>query len=205
MGNVLYTGTPSGGVIALDAATGKVLWKFTSDLGGRALSRGVSYWTDGRDSRIFSGFRNYLYALDAATGEPIPTFSENGRIDLRKGLREPFERQSVTLTTPGTVYKDLIIVGGANPETHPAPRAIFAFRCARTGRLRWTFHTIPHPGELGYDTLAEGCMAERGCREQLGGHDSRYQARNRLCSQWVQPSSISTAATGLATISLPTR
>ena len=169
VGNVLYTGTPSGGVIALDAATGKVLWKFTPEGGGRALSRGVSYWTDGRDSRIFSGFRNYLYALDASTGKPIPTFWENGRIDLRKGLREPYERQSVTLTTPGTVYKDLIIVGGANPETHPAPPGDIRAFDVRTGALRWTFHTIPHPGELGYDTWPKDAWQNAGAANNWAG------------------------------------
>ena len=169
VGNVLYTGTPSGGVVALDAATGKLLWKFTPEAGGRAVSRGVSYWTNGRDSRIFSGFRNYLYALDASTGKLIPTFGENGRIDLRKGLREPYERQSVTLTSPGTVYKDLIIVGGSNPETHPAPPGDIRAFDVRTGALRWTFHTIPRPGEFGYDTWPKDAWQNAGAANNWAG------------------------------------
>ena len=169
VGNVLYTGTPSGAVIALDAATGKVLWKFASDAGGRGLSRGVSYWSDGHDSRIFLGSRNYLYALDASTGKPIPAFGEDGRIDLRKGLREPYERQSVSLTTPGTVYKDLIIVGGANPETHPAPPGDIRAFDVRTGALRWTFHTIPRPGEFGYDTWPKDAWQDAGAANNWAG------------------------------------
>jgi quinoprotein glucose dehydrogenase len=169
VGNVLYTGTPSGGVIALDAATGKPIWKFASDERGRALSRGVSYWTDGHESRIFAGFRNYLYALDAATGKPIATFGENGRIDLRKGLREPYERQSVSLTTPGTIYKDLIIVGGANPETHPAPPGDIRAFDVHTGALRWTFHTIPHPGEFGYETWPKDAWQDAGAANNWTG------------------------------------
>ena len=126
VGKVLYTTTPGRSVIALDAASGKLIWKFAPDLEGRVLSRGVSYWSDGHQSRIFAGARNYLYALDAATGKVIPSFGESGRIDLRKGLREPYQKQSVELTTPGSIYKDLIIVGGANPRPTPHPRVIFA-------------------------------------------------------------------------------
>jgi quinoprotein glucose dehydrogenase len=115
VGKVLYATTPRRSVIALDAASGKLLWKFEFDIPGFVLTRGVSYWTDGHQGRILAGARNYLYALDATTGKVIPSFGENGRIDLRKGLREPYEEQSVALTTPGSIYKDLIIVGGSNP------------------------------------------------------------------------------------------
>jgi quinoprotein glucose dehydrogenase len=121
VGKILYATTPRRSVVALDAATGKLIWKFDFGLPGFVLTRGVSYWTDGHQSRILAGARNYLYALDANTGKLVPSFGENGRIDLRKGLREPYEEQSVSLTTPGSIYKDLIIVGGASPETHPAP------------------------------------------------------------------------------------
>ena len=71
-------------------------------IGGEATARGVSYWTDGSDSRIFAGYRYYLYAIDAKTGKLISSFGENGRIDLRKGLRDPYERQSTGLTSPGS-------------------------------------------------------------------------------------------------------
>ncbi len=169
VGKVLYTTTPGRSVIALDGATGKLLWKFQEDLEGRVLTRGVSYWTDGQQSRIFAGARNYLYALDAATGKPILTFGEQGRIDLRKGLREPYEQQSVDLTTPGSIYKDLIIVGGANPETHPAPPGDIRAFDVRTGALRWTFHTIPRPGEFGYDTWPQDAWKNAGAANNWTG------------------------------------
>jgi quinoprotein glucose dehydrogenase len=169
VGNVLYTLTPSHGVIALDAASGKLLWKFEADVSGFARSRGVSYWTDGHESRIFAAERNELFALDATTGKLIPGFGENGHLDLRKGLREPYQAQSVQLTTPGTVYKDLIIVGGQNPETHPAPPGDIRAFDVRTGALRWTFHTIPHPGEVGYDTWPKDAWKNAGAANNWAG------------------------------------
>jgi quinoprotein glucose dehydrogenase len=169
VGNVLYATTPHRSVIALDAATGKLIWKFESDLEGRVLTRGVSYWTDGHQSRIFAGARNYLYALDAETGKVIPGFGEQGRIDLRKGLREPYQQQSVQLTSPGSIYKDLIIVGGANPETHPAPPGDIRAFDVHTGALRWTFHTIPRPGEFGYDTWPKDAWKNAGAANNWTG------------------------------------
>ena len=169
VGNVLYTLTPSHGVIALDAASGKLLWKFEANVPGFARSRGVSYWTDGHESRIFAAFRNDLFALDASTGKLIPSFGEDGLIDLRKGLREPYQEQSVQLTTPGTVYKDLIIVGGQNPETHPAPPGDIRAFDVRTGALRWTFHTIPHPGEFGYETWPKDAWKNAGAANNWAG------------------------------------
>jgi quinoprotein glucose dehydrogenase len=169
VGKVLYATTPGRSVVALDAATGKLLWKFQSDLEGRVLTRGVSYWSDGHQSRIFAGARNYLYALDAATGKVIPGFGEQGRIDLRKGLREPYQEQSVELTTPGSIYKDLIIVGGASPETHPAPPGDIRAFDVHTGALRWTFHTIPRPGEFGYDTWPNDAWKNAGAANNWTG------------------------------------
>ena len=111
VGRVLYAYTPSQKVIALDAATGRLIWKFDSGIAGTAPARGLAYWTEGSDGRIFAGVMNYLYALDVRTGQPIASFGENGRVDLRKGLGRDFESQSIALTTPGLIYKDLIVVG----------------------------------------------------------------------------------------------
>jgi quinoprotein glucose dehydrogenase len=169
VGKVLYATTPRRSVIALDAASGKLIWRFEFDLPGQVLTRGVSYWSDGHQSRILAGARNYLYALDAATGKAIPSFGENGRIDLRKGLREPYQQQSVELTTPGSIYKDLIIVGGANPETHPAPPGDIRAFDVHTGALRWTFHTIPRPGEFGYDTWPKDAWKTAGAANNWAG------------------------------------
>ena len=126
IGNVLYAYTPSQKVIALDAATGKLLWKFDSGVPASQPVRGLSWWSDGTSTRLFAGVMNYLYALDPATGKPIPGFGEQGRIDLRKGLRKEdptydYQAQSIALTTPGLVYKDVIILGGREPEAAPSP------------------------------------------------------------------------------------
>ena len=96
---------------------------------------------------------NFVYALNAATGKAIASFGQQGRIDLREQLgRTPASRQSIDLTSPGVIHKNLLIVGGRNPETLPAPPGDIRAFDVRTGKLRWAFHTIPHPGEFGYDT-----------------------------------------------------
>ncbi len=169
VGSVLYTCTPAHAVVALDAASGKLIWKFEADVQGFARSRGVSYWTDGHDARIFAAFRSDLFALDAATGKLIPSFGENGRVDLRKGLRGNYLEQSISLSTPGTVYKDLIIVGGQNPETHPAPPGDIRAYDVHTGAVRWTFHTIPHPGEFGYNTWPKDAWKNAGAANNWAG------------------------------------
>ena len=120
--SVLYGITPTQKIFALDAATGKPLWKFDSGMRGTQPDRGLAYWADGKDKRILVGVMNFVYALDATTGSPIASFGDHGRIDLRENLgREPASSVSVDLTSPAVVYKDLLIVGGRNPETLPAP------------------------------------------------------------------------------------
>ena len=169
VGGTIYTLTPNGSAIALDAATGRPIWKSNAGMGEKFRARGVSYWSDGHQGRIFLPMRSYLYALDAKTGRVIPSFGEGGRIDLRKGLREPYRQQSVALTSPGTVYKDLIVVGGQNPETHPAPPGDIRAFDVRTGALRWTFHTIPHPGEAGYNTWPKDAWKDAGAANNWAG------------------------------------
>jgi len=149
---ILYGLTPTQKVFALDAATGRLLWKFDSGIKGTQPDRGLAYWSSEKDKRILVGVMNFLYALDAVTGKPIGTFGAEGRIDLRGDLGRSPERQSVALTSPGTVYKDLIIVGGRNPETLPAAPGDVRAYDVRSGKLRWSFHTIPHPGEYGYES-----------------------------------------------------
>jgi glucose dehydrogenase len=152
---VLYATTPKLNVIALNAATGKLIWRFnpneeTAQI-GKNRNRGVTYWSNGSDKRIFSVSHAFLYSLDAKTGRPDPNFGENGHIDLRDELgRNP--RDAVSLNTPGVSYKNLLIVGSIVGETLPtSPGDIRAYDVL-SGRLRWAFHTIPHPGEFGYNT-----------------------------------------------------
>ena len=169
VGGVLYGITPTQKVFALNAATGKLLWKFDSGIKGTQPDRGLAYWSSGKDQRILAGVMNYLYALDAATGKPIPSFGRDGRVDLREDLGRSPESQSVVLTTPGIVYKDLIIVGGRNPETLPAPPGDIRAYDVRTGKLRWTFHTIPHPGEFGYETWPKDAWKYSGAANNWVG------------------------------------
>jgi quinoprotein glucose dehydrogenase len=169
VGRTLYAYTPSQKVIALDAVTGKLLWKFDSGVKAEQPARGVAYWTDGKEGRILAGVMNYLYALDPVSGKPIPSFGENGRIDLRKNLRDDYQVQSIALTTPGIVYKDLIIVGGEMPETLPAPPGDIRAFDVRTGALRWSFHTIPHPDEFGYETWPKDAWKTSGAANNWAG------------------------------------
>jgi glucose dehydrogenase len=169
IGRTLYAYTPSQKVIALDAATGTLIWKFDAGIKADQPTRGLAYWTDGKDRRLFAGVMNYLYALDPKTGKPIASFGENGRIDLRKNLRGDYQLQSIALTTPGIVYKDLIIVGGEMPETLPAPPGDIRAFDVRTGELRWSFHTIPHPGEFGYKTWPPDAWKTSGAANNWSG------------------------------------
>jgi glucose dehydrogenase len=174
VGRTLFAYTPTQKVVALDAATGKLKWKYDSGVGGNQPARGMTYWadgasTDGAGGRVFAGIMNFLYCLDAETGKPVAAFGENGRIDLRKDLRGNFEEQSIVLTTPGVVYKDMIIVGGRNPETHPAPPGDIRAYDLHTGKLRWSFHTIPHPGEPGYETWPAEAWKTAGAANNWAG------------------------------------
>ncbi len=167
----LFACTPGGKIFALDATAGKRLWQFDPGVENSQPSRGLSYWTDGHHARLFAGVMNYLYALDPASGQPVREFGENGRIDLRRGLRpgEDYRQQSIALTTPGLVYRDLIIVGGRNPETHPAPPGDIRAFDVRTGKLRWTFHPIPRPGEFGNSTWPSGAWKTAGAANNWAG------------------------------------
>ncbi len=167
---VLYGITPTQKVFALDAATGELLWKFDSGIRGTQPNRGLAYWANGNDKRILVGVVNFLYALDVTTGRPIPSFAKEGRIDLRENLgREPASAQSIALTSPPVVYKDLVIVGGRNPETLPAPPGDIRAFDVRSGKLRWSFHTIPHPGEFGYRTWPQDAWKNSGAANNWAG------------------------------------
>jgi glucose dehydrogenase len=169
VGRVLYAYTATQKVVALDASSGKLMWKFDSGIVGKNPVRGLSYWTDGKESRIFAPVTNFLYALDAQTGKPIPDFAEAGRIDLRKDLRGDYQSVSIAMTSPGIVYKDLIIVGGRNPETYPSPPGDIRAFDVHTGALRWRFHTIPHPGEFGNETWPQDAWRKAGAANNWAG------------------------------------
>ncbi len=153
---VMYATTPRMRVIALDAATGKLIWDFDAHRGqrvtGKQRNRGLVLWRDGDEKRIFAGIDEYIYALDGKTGQPVAAFGEGGRVDLRKGLGAAAEKLNVRATSPGVVYKDLLIQGSLVAEDLPAAPGHIRAYDVRTGKIRWTFHTIPLPGEFGYET-----------------------------------------------------
>jgi quinoprotein glucose dehydrogenase len=165
----LYGVTPTLKIFALDAATGKLLWKFDSGITGTQPERGLAFWSNAADKRILVGVMHFVYALDAATGKPIPTFGKEGRIDLRENLSRNDRQPFVSLTSPAIVYQDLFIVGGRNAETLPAPPGDIRAFDARTGKLRWSFHTIPQPGEFGYDTWPKDAWKFTGAANNWAG------------------------------------
>ena len=166
---VLYGLTPSHKIVALDAATGKLLWKHDSGVRGAGSNRGLTYWTDGKDQRIFAAVSFYVHAVDARTGQTVPGFGEAGRVDLRQGLGRDPEKVSLGLATPGVIYKDLLIVGGRMGETRGSPPGDIRAYDVRTGKVRWTFHTIPHPGEFGYDTWPKDAWMYSGSANSWPG------------------------------------
>lgn len=151
---VLYGVTATVQAFALDAATGKQRWIFgDKSKNGSNTSRGLTYWSDGDDKRILHAMGAYLYALDARTGKVIESFGDNGRIDLHKGLPEIAQNKYMVSNTPGTIFEDLIIMPlRLSEDSDAAPGDLRAFN-VRTGELVWTFHTIPYPGEFGYETF----------------------------------------------------
>ena len=168
---VLYGISPLQKIFALDATTGKLKWSFDSGIVGTQPDRGLAYWAspDNKDRRIIGGVMNFVYALDAETGQPVPSFGDHGSIDLRQGLGRDAATAFISLTSPAVIYKDLFIVGGRLPETLPAlPGDIRAFD-VRTGKPRWSFHTIPHPGEFGYDTWPKDAWQKSGSANNWTG------------------------------------
>ena len=151
--NVMYVQARDSSIVALDAATGKEIW-IHKNLPGLA-TRGISYWEskDRKDRRLIFALNNFLQQIDARTGKSILTFGNNGLVDLRQGLgRDPKTITRIQPESPGRVFENLIMVGSSVGEAYlSAPGDIRAFD-VRTGKLVWTFHTIPHPGQEGYDT-----------------------------------------------------
>jgi quinoprotein glucose dehydrogenase len=151
--SILYGVTAALRVVALNATTGKEIWRFGDSLQvWHSTSRGVSFWKRENDKRILFTRGSDLYALDALTGRPIESFGHQGKIDLRSGLPENAKDKFVISNTPGTIYKNLIVMPLRLSEDVGAPPGdIMAFNVI-TGKLEWVFHTIPEVGEPGYET-----------------------------------------------------
>ena len=152
IGGVMYVNAPDG-VYALVPETGELLWKH--DASPVAL-RGLAYWpgSGGLHARVLTGNGPYLLALDVTTGKPAPGFGNEGRVDLRKGVSGDLKDERYTLQSPPAVFGDILITGCSNGEGSPSAGAYGDIRGwdARTGKLLWTFHTVPRPGEAGSET-----------------------------------------------------
>ncbi|MEO8658262.1 MAG: PQQ-binding-like beta-propeller repeat protein [Bryobacteraceae bacterium] len=151
--NVMYVLAKNSSLVALDAATGKELW-IHEKLPGLS-TRGVAYWESGdrKDRRLIFAINDNLQQIDARTGKSILTFGKQGLVDLREGLgRDPKSINRIQSDTPGRVFEDLILIGSTPGEAYLAPPGDIRAYNVITGKLVWTFHTIPHPGEFGYET-----------------------------------------------------
>jgi quinoprotein glucose dehydrogenase len=169
----MYVLAKDNSIVALDAATGKEIWAHPTDPTTTLITnRGLDYWesADKSDRRLIFSMNNQLQELDARTGRPILQFGANGRVDLRAGLgRDPESLTLVQSYNPGRIFEDLLILGSAtNEEYNSGPGDIRAYDI-RTGRLAWTFHTIPHPGEPGYETWPKDAWKSVGGANDWSG------------------------------------
>ncbi|MFC5412004.1 PQQ-binding-like beta-propeller repeat protein [Larkinella bovis] len=167
---ILYGVSAGSQAFALDAATGRERWKTAlDDTTFKMTSRGVTYWTDGTSKRIFFAFGHLLYALDAKTGKPVPTFGQGGKINLRTGLERAGADDYVIANTPGVVFENRIIVGVRVSEGPTALKGDIRAYDVRTGQRVWTFRTIPEPGEYGYNTWPkDGYLNVGGANNWMG-------------------------------------
>jgi quinoprotein glucose dehydrogenase len=149
---IIYTKARNKSLVAIDAATGKEIW--IHDGLTNMTERGMNYWEspDGRDRRLIFSVSDYLQEIDANTGKSIGTFGNNGAVDLREGLRRDINYMRIQSGTPGKVFENLILLGSATGEGYFSPPGDLRAFDVLTGKLVWQFHTVPHPGEPGYET-----------------------------------------------------
>jgi quinoprotein glucose dehydrogenase len=153
VGKVMYVLARNNSLVALDATTGKEIW-IHAHLPGIS-TRGINYWEskDHQDQRLVFQINHYIEEIDARTGKSILTFGDKGLVDLRLGLGRPTEMVTrIGSNTPGRVFEDLIVVGSATGESYMSPPGDLRAYNVKTGKMAWIFHTVPHPGEPGYET-----------------------------------------------------
>ncbi|MEX0884316.1 MAG: PQQ-binding-like beta-propeller repeat protein, partial [Cyclobacteriaceae bacterium] len=154
IGERMFLTSPRLDLIALEAATGREIWRFDPKEYGKSsgVNRGVTYWSEGEKGRIFMVAGYLLFAVDAETGDLVREFGGGGMVDLRQNLGKDPESLSISLTTPGIIYNGLLIIGAATGEGYDASPGHVRAYDAKTGVFKWVFHTIPQEGDFGYDT-----------------------------------------------------
>jgi quinoprotein glucose dehydrogenase len=156
VGRTMYVMARKTSIVALDAATGKELWVYRSKYAPAwEMHRGINFWQseDGSEQRLLIPIAGHLEAIDARTGQLITTFGTDGRVDLMEGLGRDFKTiTQIQSATPGVVYGDLLILGSSTGEEYGSPPGDIRAYDVRSGKMVWIFHTVPHPGEPGYDT-----------------------------------------------------
>ena len=169
---VLYATTPALALVAIGAENGARVWRFDPFAGRERethANRGVAYWQEGNDRRVFFSAGRRLYALSAWTGIPILTFGDSGWVDLAHGLSRDIGDAYLVATSPGAIYKDLLIQGTRVGEgENSAPGDVRAYD-VRTGEIRWSFRTIPRPGEIGHDTWPPDAWRSAGGANSWAG------------------------------------
>lgn len=172
IGGVMYVVGKDNGIYALDAATGKQIWAHPIE-DGQPTNRGFNHWIskDGKDRRLIFAVDGYLQEVDMNTGKPITSFGDNGKVDLRVGLGRPLTdfSQGVQSGSPGRVFENLIILGSAPGEMYGSPPGDLRAYDVKTGKMVWIFHTVPHPGEFGYNTFPPDAWKYTGGNNDWGG------------------------------------
>jgi quinoprotein glucose dehydrogenase len=173
VGGVMYLTTARLQVRALNAATGQPVWNYHPFAGqGRSpgINRGVTWFGDGKDKRVFAALQDKLFCLNPETGEMIRSFGDNGMLNLATQFDRDMKGLSFKVTSPAVVFEDTLIVGGGGGEG-PRPEAPGHVRGydVYTGKRKWIFHTIPHPGEFGYDTWPKDSWQRNGSANNWAG------------------------------------
>ncbi len=172
-GNMMIVMAKNSSIVALDASTGKELWTYRDPKAPpRTAARGISFWesNDGHEQRLLFPVGYYLEEIDARTGGLVSSFGEQGKVDLRAGLgRDPNTIRHIASGSPGVVFGNLIIEGSSTGEDYGSPPGDVRAYNVESGALIWTFHMVPHPGEVGYDTWPPNAWRYSGGADAWGG------------------------------------
>jgi glucose dehydrogenase len=177
---VMYV-TAANGIFAIEPDTGKQLWHYEAT---QVALRGLTYWPGDKvtHARVYAGVKGGMVAIDVVTGKPARGFANEGLLDLKQGVLGDLPDARFSLQSPPALYKNIVITGSSNGEGRPTAGAYGDIRGwdAATGKLVWTFHTVPRPGEPGYETWPPGGWKNRSGTNAWGFITVSRQSRNVL-------------------------